>query len=145
MMCKVIMSQPIAAAARVVELCRTFDNMGDIFVAFSVPLPLAVKEVILAECLRVCLLRNDKTLRPEQEGIAALNHANACAFLGKFVAANEALDLYVAFLYVAQVRCQGIAINPCGKPMSTQISRSAIFVFYFSAAQLTRCTHNGKA
>lgn len=102
MMCKVIMSQPLAAAHRVVGLCRTFDNMGDIFVAFSVPLPLAIKEVILAECLRVCLLRNDKTLRREDEAIAALNHANACTFLGKFVAANEGLDLYVAFLYVAQ-------------------------------------------
>lgn len=102
MMAKVVMSHPLAAAQRIVELCRTFDNMSDIFVTFTAPLPLPIKEIILAECLRVCLLRNDKTLRPEQEHIAAVNHTNVCTFLGKFVAANEGLDLYVAFLYVAQ-------------------------------------------
>ena len=102
MMAKVILSHPIAAAQRVIELCRTFDNMGDIFVTFSQPLPLIIKEVLLTECLRVCLLRNVKALSPGQEQIAAVNHANVCSFLGKFVAANEQLDLYVAFLYVAQ-------------------------------------------
>jgi hypothetical protein len=102
MMAKVVMSHPLSAAQRIVELCRTFDNMSDIFVTFTTPLPLPIKEIILAECLRVCLLRNDKSLRPEQEHIAAVNHANICSFLGKFVAANESLDLYVAFLYVAQ-------------------------------------------
>jgi hypothetical protein len=102
MMAKAVMSHPIAAAQRIVELCRTFDNMGDVFVAFTASVPLVVKEVILTECLRVCLLRNDKTLRPEQEHIAVVNHGNVCSFLGKFTAANEALDLYAVFLYVAQ-------------------------------------------
>jgi hypothetical protein len=102
LMSKVVMSHPLAAAQRIVDLCRTFDNMGDIFVTFAAVLPLAVKEILLAECLRVCLLRGDKALRPEQEHAAAINHGNVCSFLGKLVAENEQLDLYAAFLYVAQ-------------------------------------------
>ena len=98
-MCKIVMSNPIAAAGCIVDKCRQFDNASDTFVAFVSPLPVGVKEVILAEALRGCLLRASA---PDDLGNEASKHNNVCLFIGKLLAAYDAVDPYVAFLYVVQ-------------------------------------------
>ena len=98
---KVILAHPIAAASRIAELCRMYDNSTEVFVTFSGLMLPVVREIIMYGAIRAFLLHEKDRTNIQQSGPAEWL-TNLALFTGRFVTQYRDLDVYVLFAHMAQ-------------------------------------------